>query len=204
MALSDPYATLAELKKYAGGITHTNDDAALTDALESASRGIELVCRRVFNKVDAPTARVYYPEHDCLVEPHDFHTTAGLIVRTDTTGDGVFDTTWDESNYELRPLNGIVSGQTGWPYNEIWADGSRLFPARARRASVEVTASWGWAAVPKPVKTACLIVAEEIFKLKDAPFGVAGFGEYGQLRVRENPIAMKKLLPYVRNPILVS
>lgn len=203
MTLGDPYATLAQLKPYAR-ITGTANDNELTDALTAASRAIEQVCNRQFNDTVTASARVYYPDHSCLVRPDDFHTTTGLVVKTDSGGDGTFETTWGVGDYEPRPLNGIVSGQTGWPYNQIWSDGTRLFPTGARRAPVEVTARWGWAAVPALVKQACLIMAQELYKLADAPFGVQGMGEWGVVRVRENPMAMKKLAPYVVNPVMVG
>jgi len=202
MALGDPYATLAQLKSYTG-ISDTDDDAELTDALTAASRGIESVCRRQFNDAGQASPRVYLPDHVLLAEVDDFHTVTGLVIKTDNSASGTYGTTWATTDYELRPLNGIISGQPGWPWCEIWAVGSHAFP-RTGRATVEVTARWGWATVPAPIKQACLIVAEELFKLKDAPFGVAGFGDMGPLRVRENPMAMKKLAPYVRNPVLVA
>jgi hypothetical protein len=48
---------------------------------------------------------------------------------------------------------------------------------------VKVTGKFGWQAVPSKVKTACLIQAERLFKRKDAPFGVIGSAEMGQLQV---------------------
>jgi hypothetical protein len=47
------------------------------------------------------------------------------------------------------------------------------------------------------VHEACLIVASETVKLRDAPFGVAGYGDYGAIRVRNNPMAMGMLAPYI-------
>lgn len=204
MALGDSYATRDELKLYANATKDTFDDL-LDDALEAASRGIELVCHRQFNDATTASPRVYRPLHSTLVKVDDFHTPTGLIVKTNTTGaNGVFDTTWASTDFEQRPLNGIVSGQPGWPFYELWSDGTRLFPT-GTFATVQVTARWGWSSVPRPVKQACLIVAEELYKLKDAPFGVAGHSEkYGAIRVRENPIAMSKLAPYVRYPVAVA
>jgi hypothetical protein len=63
---------------------------------------------------------------------------------------------------------------------------------------VRDTARWGWTAVPAPVKEATLALAEETFKMKDAPFGVAGMGEFGAIRVRANPRIVTMLSPYVR------
>jgi hypothetical protein len=101
-------------------------------------------------------------------------------------------------------MNGIVDGESGWPYNRIItrASGSKLFILGA--AAVQVTAQWGWTAVPSGVKQATELAAAEIFRLKDAPFGVAGFGEAGLIRIRENPKLAMLLGPYRRNPVKVG
>jgi hypothetical protein len=196
MALGDTYATLAELKVYANATKATFDDL-LSDALDAASRGVELVTHRQFNDAGTVSARVYHPTSTSLVEVDDFHTVTGLIVKIDGDDDGTYDTTWTATDYELRPLNGIVGGQPGWPFSQVWSVGTQWFPRCAQRATVEVTARWGWAAVPLPVKQATLMLAEEIYKQKDSPFGIAGMDNYGAVRVRENPAIMRKLAPYV-------
>ena len=200
--IGDLYATLVEFKSYLGDISDTQDDEELTSALESVTREIEDHTNRQFNDAGSVTTRVYRPKNSRRVKVDDFHTITGLVVETDD-GDGTFDTTWAAADYELEPLNGVVDGKPGWPYEQIIAVGSRTFPG-ARRATVRVTAQWGWATVPTPVKQACLILAAETFKLKDAPFGVAGFGEFGAVRVRNNPVAAKKLAPYIRNRVAVN
>lgn len=207
MALNDPYATRAELETRLRGEFETSaafNTVELDDALATASRGIESVCQRQFNKVTSATARLFYPDTCGRVEVSDFHTTTGLLVDVDDAGDGTYSTSWVAADYELHPLDGIVDDQPGWPFNEILAVGSREFSLTYRRAPIRVTAQWGWAAVPLPVKTSCLIAAVEIWKLKDAPFGVAGVGEWGTLRVRENPMIMAKLRPYIREPLLIA
>lgn len=203
MAIGDPYATLTELKSYLK-ITDASDDSELTDALTSASKGITKFCKRQFNKETSATARTYRPTRPGLAMVADFHTITGLVIAT-ADSDGVFDTTWTSADYELEPLNGIRDGESGWPFWKIRvADSSALsFPLHSR-ATLQVTAQWGWATVPAPVKQACLILAAETFKLKDAPFGVAGFGDFGAVRVRDNPMAKAKLIPYRRNAVLVA
>lgn len=202
MALGDPYATLAELKARLG-VGDTADDIRLTEALASVSREINDHCRRQFNKTTTASVRLFHRASRYVVEVDDFHTTTDLAVATDSALDGTYATAWVSADYQLEPLNGIVNGETGWPYSEV-VSLSGAWPSRCRRPAVQVTAQWGWAAVPAPVKEACLILAEETFKLKDAPFGVAGFGEFGPVRVRDNPFAAKKLHPYRRDPILVG
>jgi Phage gp6-like head-tail connector protein len=208
MALGDPYATLAELKTRLG-ITDTTDDTRLSDALNTASRGIEKYCRRQFNKQTGATARVFYPCGEYLAKPDDFWTTASLVVATDQDNDGTFEITWASTDYQLEPLNGIVDGESGWPYWRIRSVLGRMYPVfyggpGPRRASLQVTAQWGWTAVPSPVHEACLVLAEDTFKLASAPFGVAGFGELGVMRVGDNQRVTAMLAPYRRDVVLVA
>lgn len=204
MALGDSYATLTELKtRLRIGVTDTADDAALTSALAVASRGIESCTNRQFNDAGAVSARLFRPAAVGKSEVDDFSVTVGLIVETDPGGTGVFGEIWTTANYELYPLNGIVGGQTGWPYWKIQPI-RRCFPRCLERATLRVTARWGWAAVPAPVKEGTLILAEDVFKLKDSPFGVGGYGEYGRVRARENPNVWLRIAPYVRDAVLVA
>ena len=204
MPLGDSYAALPELKARLN-ITDDADDDALTNALAVASRGIESCTHRQFNDAGSATARVFPPESAWLAKVDDFSTTVGLIVEVDTSGDGTYSATWTAADYELHPLNGVVQGQSGWPYWKIrLVAPARYFPCHRRRASVRVTARWGWAAVPAPVKEATLILAEDVFKLPSAPFGVGGYGEYGRIRARENPNVWLRIAPYVRDAVLVA
>lgn len=204
MAIGDPYATLPELKSYLR-IENTTDDSELIDALAAASRGITDFCKRQFNKETSATARTYKATRSTLAMVDDFHATTGLVVKTDDDEDGIFETTWTTADYELQPLNGVRNGESGWPYWKVLTvASSALTFTVASQATVQITAQWGWAAVPDPVKQACLILAAETFKLRDAPFGVAGFGDFGAVRVRDNPMARAKLIPYRRNAVLVA
>lgn len=197
MPLGQPYASLDELKDRLD-VDDTVDDEKLTRALSAASESVRGFCRRDFGQETTPSARVYRPLGPCVAHVDDFHTTDGLVIATDDDGDGTFETTWDASDYQLEPLNGVVDGEPGWPFWRIRAVGDRTFP-RYRRASLQVTAQWGWAEVPDAVREATLIIAEELYKLKDAPFGVAGFGDFGVVRVRDNPVAMGKLTRFRRS-----
>jgi hypothetical protein len=195
------YATLAELQAYLPSGT-TDLETELSDSLATASRSIDKACGRRFYADTAATARLYYPSPDrwnrTVVD--DFHTTTGLIIEVDAGGDGTFETTYTTADYELSPLNGVVDGEDGWPFYQIrpvnwtWTC--------TTRASLRVTAKWGWASVPSAVKTACVILATEALKLaREAPFGVAGFGVDGLVRVRENPRVRDMLAPYAREPV---
>ncbi len=204
MAIGSSYATDTALKARLN-ITDANDDAAINLALSSASQEIEGICGRQFNDAGTATARIYYPDSPTVVMVDDFSTASGLILLADYGNDGVYEYTWVAANYQVEPINGVVDGTPGWPYNRIRAI-NQYYPLwwgaiGSPRASLQVTAQWGWASVPANVQEACLLGAEEIFKLKDAPFGVAGFGAMGAVRVRENPKIMALLDRYIRYPI---
>lgn len=187
MAVGDPYALLDEL----------------TSKLAAACQDINTDCGRQFSKDDAPSARVFKPVHGGLVRVDDFYTTTGLIVRTDADGDGVYETTWTPSDYELSPLNGIVAGEPGWPYMRIRAVGSLTFPVGCgRAATVEVTTPWGWSAVPKQIHEAALLRASRLLRRKDSPEGVKGFSDMGVVRVsRYDPDYDKLIRRYVRKVV---
>lgn len=204
MALGDNYATLPELKsRLRIGVSDTGDDDDLNDALEVASRGIESCCNRQFNDAGTPSPRVFRPPLVGKAHVDDFSTTVGLVIETDSGGAAVFGETWTAAHYELYPLNGVVGGQPGWPYSKIQPI-RRCFPLCTGRATLRVTARWGWAAVPAPVKAGCLILAEDLFKLRDTPFGAGGYGDYGRIRARENPNVWLRIAPYVRDAVLVA
>lgn len=208
MTLGASYATTTQLKTRMS-ITVATYDTQLQNALDAASREIERHCDRQFNDAGSATARLYYADTIYTASVDDFSTTSGLVLATDDGGDGSFSTTWASTDYELEPLNGSVDGETGWPFFNIKAIGTRLFPVHrgrliGRGAPVKLTARWGWTAVPVGVQEACLVGAEYLFKQKDAPFGIAGFDNYGPVRVRENPIFCSLLAPYRRYPVLVG
>lgn len=198
------YCTLEEVKSRVGiAQTETAYDFEILTKLGSVTKGINRFCGRVFTRAAAASARQFYARDRCLVEVDDFYTTTGLIVETDSGDAGTYATTISSSHYQLEPLNGIVDGEPGWPYRRIRAV-QTWWPPPWTRPTVQVTARWGWDRVPEPVREAALILANEAFSLKDSPFGVGGYGQFGIIRVRDNPMAARLLLPYQRYPVLVA
>ena len=209
MALGDTYVSLPEFKEYLVGQANANlsgQDGGLNDALMSASREIESYCSRQFNRVETATAREFEPDSYCHTYVDDFYTTAGLVVKLDSSGDGTFSQTLTSSQYELTPANGVVGGMPGWPFYKLQLLSGLRFPASygGRARTLQVTAKWGWADVPQPVRAACKIMAAETWKLKDAPFGVLGLDEFGVVRVRQNKLAVSKLAPYSKTRLLIG
>lgn len=204
MALGDAYATMAELKGYADHMSDSVDDTQITEVLLQASRAIEKECHRQFNDAGSATARIFYPDNDRFATVDDFISLTS--VKTDPGNTGTYSETWATTDYQSEPLNGVVDGEIGWPFWQLRAVFNRRFPCvyYDQRAPLQVTAQWGWSAVPKNVKVACIYLALETLKLKGAPFGVANFDQFGPVRVRDNPKILKMLQPYILNPVMVG
>lgn len=196
MALGDPYILITEVKARLGD-TQTTNNADWTRAADASSRSAEKYCNRQFNKATSATARQFYPTTRTLAFVDDFWTTSGLVIKLDQDGDGVFETTLTTSNYQLEPLNGVVDGESGWPYYCIRLIDGTWFPCYTRRPSIEVTAQWGWSAVPTPIAQAVLDATVEAFKANDGFFQPT-------IRIEENPRIAAMLRPYRRIAQLVG
>lgn len=191
--------------KLALGITDTVDDTMIDLAVDAATNMIELWCGRQFGQDANTSSRVYVATNYQLVHVDDISTTTGLTVKTDTGGDGTFSQTWTTSDYQLEPLNGTINGQH-WPYTTIRAIKSLTFPQDGGQALVQVTAKWGWAAIPYAVKQAAIIQSITIFKSPDAPFGATPFQDTGILRLRSalHPTAAALLSNYRVESVMVA
>lgn len=196
------YCSVEELKSRLGIPASDNtDDFELKLAVESASRWVDGYCRRTFYRISE--ARTFSTADLYLLGVDDF--VSITTVKTDPAGDGLFETTWDASDFQLLPVAG--SAPEIRPYNQLRAIASLTFPTGygyPRDDRIEVTAVWGWPSIPAAVKMATLIVAAEFFKLKDTFAGSAGFGEFGPVPVRRSPQALDLLRPYRRIPVLVA
>jgi hypothetical protein len=196
LAITNGYASLQEVKN-ALRIIDTVDDTLLEMAIESASRLIDGHTGRHFYSTGT-AIRYFVAQDDFVVEVDDLRTNA-VVIKSSGSADGVFNTTWDEDDYQLEPLNGILDG-ISWPYTRIRAIGDYLWPISGGEALIQVTGVWGWPSVPIAVKQACVIQSSRIFKRLDSPLGVAGFGDMGAMRVSRDldPDVAQLVMPYKR------
>ena len=199
MPLGDSYALLSELQaRIATGQTLPSSlDTTLTGCLATASRAVEKACGRQFNDAGSATAREFEPCNYQWVEVDDYSTTSGLVVKFDSAGDGTYATTVAATNYKSYPLNGVVDGESGWPFWRLKAV-NYCWPTWWQYPPIQVTARWGWTAVPAGIKEGTLILAEEIYKLRDTPFGTGGYGQFGIIHARKNPNVWLKIGPYAK------
>ena len=159
------YCTLVEFKAnfYPAGLIDIIDDTVIESKIEAVSRLIDEYCERHYYKSSASEKRYFSPEWVDLLKVGDLVSITTL--KSDTDGDRVYETTWTTSDYDLEPLN---ASQDGKPYTKIRStpNGDYQFP-RIRKG-VEIDGIWGWPAVPKIVKEACLLQTIRLFKAKDS------------------------------------
>jgi hypothetical protein len=187
MAITNGYATLAEIKAYMS-ISDTTDDSLLENLVESASRSIDRIANRRFYLDATASARLYRAYSNIFVFVDDIGSTTGLIVAIDENGNGTYSKTLTlNTDYILDPLTSqslnrpftqltMVSNTESWP----------IFPgltSNGLRPGVQVTAKWGWPAVPDDLNMACLILTADLYKRKDAPGGILGLGDLGVVRM---------------------
>lgn len=177
MAIVNGYCTLAALKQLVGINSATTDkDVPLELAISAASRQIDAHTGwpHGFWQDATVVTRTYEPEEaDCLYIPEGISTTTGLVVKTDTDGSGTYETTLTiGTDFILEPANAALE-VPAWPYTEIeirW-NSTAYFPL-GMEETVQITAKFGWPAVPDGVEMACLIQAAQLYKAGDAAFGV--------------------------------
>ena len=193
MTITNGYCTLNELKDILR-ILDTVDDELLEARINEASRVIDQHCNRRFYADATASARLFTSIDGNTIFVDDISSTTGLVVKSDSAGDGTYATTIAAGDFQAEPLNSIVKGE---PITSIAARVTGAFSTAAVPAGCEVTAKWGWPAVPDPVHSACLILAGRLVKRGDSLLGVAGFGELGAITVRAiDPDVERMLRPY--------
>lgn len=204
MAITNGYATRAQVKAALRiGTADTADDTLIDNATEAASRLIDGYCNRQFWAYSSATTRIFQANNSFVCDIDDVYSTASLVVKTDPDADGTFDVTFAVTDYQLEPLNGYLDGLE-WSFDRLRAVGDYIFPNVnanfGEQALVQVTALYGWAAVPSPIEQATIIQASRLFKRLDSPLGVAGFGDLGAIRVSRflDPDMAQLVEPYRR------
>lgn len=197
MAVTDAYATATE---YLAGIdqTDTTENTEIDAYLAAVSRLIEKRCgempsgvRRHFTKDASVTARLF--EHpgggetvliDGIVPVtrgaarlwvDDISTLTGLIVKVDLNRDyDVADsgeTLTITTDYFVGPAN-ASAGAEAEPYTwiDINPNTTTLHSWPTHIRSIEVTAAFGWPAVPEAIKRATIALTKQLRDVSKAPY----------------------------------
>jgi len=200
-AIGQFYCGMEELKDRVN-VTDSVDDSSIQMAIQAASNWINDYCGQHFYRVTE--TRTFRPQN--LWKLHIDPVVTVTAFNVDTTGDGTFDQAWTQgTDYQLiigtnseyninsygvqRPYRVVQVLQAGkwfpftWPYSHL--------------DRIQITGTWGWPAVPPAVSQACLQLAAQLWKEKDAPFGVAGEADFGVVKGGSSPMIVELLRPYI-------
>jgi hypothetical protein len=208
-------------------IVDNNSDYEIQIAIQAVTNWINTYCGRHFYQLTetrtyCPDNIWELPIDDLVSTPAVAATTQ---VNLDYNGSGIFDTAWGNpgspvgtgQNYVLklgdpggyrdnynvnaagvpRPytqLQALMAGQGSNPAGGGWLPFIWPYTHLNR---VQVIGTWGWNVIPPSVAQASLLLCTDVFKSKDAPWGIAGTAETGLMRVQSNPWAVEFLHDYV-------
>lgn len=206
-------------------ITDSNSDYELQLSIQAVTNWINTYCGRHFYQLTE--TRTYQPDNIWELPIDDVvPSKAGTMqVNLDYNGSGNYSVAWGSpappigtgSNYVVKLGSpggyednyNVNAAGVPRPYRQLQA----LMGAQGSNAvgggwlpfvwpytmlnRVQVIATWGWEVVPPNVAQASLLLCTDIFKSKDAPWGVAGTAETGLMRVQSNPWAVELLHDYV-------
>jgi hypothetical protein len=191
--------------------TSVADDYEISMAIQAASGWINRYCgTHFFQVIEART----YPITNLYFLPID-QIVPGSITsfKLDNDGDGIFETTWVEgTNFQVyregETYNQNYAG-INRPFDYVKAilspppgSGGQFFPfvwPFSHDDRVQITGTWGWQQIPEEVTQACLIMATQLFREKDSPWGTVGTGDMGVIRTSQSPYLIELLRPF-KNP----
>jgi hypothetical protein len=169
--------------------SETTVDASLKHAaLDAATVAVDNALARKMIVATGATARVYCP--DCNSQNlwlHDF-TTLTSIVENGTT-------LTNNTDFVLRPLNGLSDAEESVPYNQAVRYGTTWY-TDGPKATITVTAAWGWAAIPPQVIEMTKLVGKAMLESRNFSLGVVALTETGAFGARETKVVRDTIDAY--------
>ena len=166
-------------------------ESSIDDAIVAATAQIDNATGRTFTQVD-DVAKVFGPRSYEMMRVPDLISVTTL--KFDDDDDGTFELTIPATDYELDQ----VVQRDSFPFDTLLLL-NRYFPTGRRKRTVQITGSWGFAAIPAPINQACSLLASQLAQRPGAAlFGVQSMGEMGGTHigaVRPDP---KLIGPYTR------
>lgn len=211
VATGPNYVSSDQLKAYLMG-TNANSvsDDLVGFACSAASRAVDAHCDRRFWLDDTATARTFQPRRFDWIDVDDIGDLTGLAITIDSAGNGTYTDAWTTGDYQLWPYNAPYASPEAEPWTRILGV-NRSFPYLTSLSSyrlnrVQVTARWGWPAVPSLVFQATLIKAARIYHRRNSPQGVAAFDEFGPVRISraEDGDVVSMLEDYCKEGVLIA
>lgn len=173
--------------------TDNRDDATIQTLVTIASKSVEYLTNRRFDQVTG--TRYFTPTESWYTDIDDL--VSVTTITTDIQGDRTYSETWSATDYELEPAN---APSASFPYTQIAIapKGTKAFPVLRR--GLRIVGVWGWPAVPQPVNEATILMTIRLLKRIDAPFGIVGSTELGNMQMlpARDPDIAAMLAPYRR------
>jgi len=172
------YATPEEFRNWIGVQGHV-DPAQLPHlslVLSAATQAVDDYCGRTFATTTSSAARIFAGSGRVMIDD------AVTVTAVATSPDRV---TWTAlTTYLLDPPNSTPKTtlvDTPGPYTKV-------------------TGTWNYGSTPDNVKLATLMKAAKLWKRRDTPTGVEGFGDFGVVRIsnREDSDIVALLANYRR------
>lgn len=191
-AIGDAYATHADYTLRFTNAIDPKRQTAIERALLDATRWITSRTHQFFQHNAAAVARIWYGDGSACLKLYGgdncpgiapdlaagVYSAPSITVAIDTSLDGTYATTLTSAQYELHPLNLLFGDEPG-AYKELviprWTTGSYSYWPSGDR--VKVTAKYGYAAVPAPIRDGCIELAGIL--LGDSPLASRQFTDIG-------------------------
>lgn len=179
MTITNGYATLVQVKSVdVLNFSDSTHDTNLEMIIEGVSRAIDNKCGRFFY-VTTSQSRYYTAKKDSKLAIDDISSTSGLVIATDDNGDATYENTWSSTDYYAAPYNASLDGRP-FEFIETTPVGVYRFPVGIQKG-VKVTATFGWAATPKPITYACILQSTREYQRLKTALGVAGSSATGTI-----------------------
>lgn len=162
MALSAAYVTVEEFKA-ATDLKGSQQDSVIERELTAVSRLIDSLTGDFFGQDASVQNRIYWPRPDgnsrakTVLRVDPISTTTGFVIKVDEDLDGSFadETAWASTDYQLWPVNAALKPEVE-PYREIFIPSWSTKSTWSVGYPVQVTARFGWPAVPGGIQEACI------------------------------------------------
>jgi hypothetical protein len=168
------------------------EDSLIEAAINAAEVAIDNATGRkmivVTSGAPGITTRVYRPDRDTSVlRLDDFTELSTLTENGNTLTSG--------TDFVLEPLNNLSTAGETVPYDQATRY-NRCWYWDGPKATVSVTARFGWAAIPFEVVESCKIVAADMLSNRDMRNGLVAITEAGGVGSRENLTVRNMIAKY--------
>ncbi len=157
MSISAAYATAAEYRAVIGK-TDPAEDSEIQVDLTAISRYLDARLGRFFSKDASPVSRIYIPSTATNELWTDDMAAAPTEVAIDANRDGTYAVVLASSDYELLPLNALLSPEPR-PYMRIMLTPWGRYTVFSAGTRVRVTTQFGWPEVPLAIQRATIHLA---------------------------------------------